>query len=129
MQIQVCYDKAKYFMHNVIVSNRSFIFFCLFHRLDNFICYISDFFLLRRQRNFGNKVPNLCVSIQSFYISVIYSKYACVFTRQKKMPHMPEKAHFMQYKYLISPNRRLAIDWWCSWMWGWPPLIPYKSRA
>ena len=37
-------------------------------------------------------------------LSEIYSKYACVFTRMKKMPQMFDKAIFMQYKYLISAN-------------------------
>ena len=39
-------------------------------------------------------------------------------TRQRKMPHMPDKLCFMQHKYLRLANRQLASDWWCSWMWG-----------
>ena len=43
---------------------------------------------------------------------------------KKKMPHMSDKAIFMQYKYPISTNPRLASDWRRSWMWGRPPPPP-----
>ena len=39
-------------------------------------------------------------------------------TRQRKMPHMPDKTFFMKHKYLRLANRQLASDWRCSWMWG-----------
>ena len=65
MQIQVCYDGAKYFTHHVITIVS--YFFRLFHRLDNFICYISDIFLPSRQRKFGNNVP-YCVYQHNHFI-------------------------------------------------------------
>ena len=70
------YDKAKIFHASRPVLNRSFIFFCLFHRLDKFICYISDFFLPSRERTFGDNVPN-CVYQYNHCIEIfeIYSKH------------------------------------------------------
>ena len=65
MQIRVCYDGAKYFTHHVITIVS--YFFRLFHRLDNFICYISDIFLPSRQRKFGNNVP-YCVYQYNHFI-------------------------------------------------------------
>ena len=40
---------------------------------------------------------------------------------EKKVPHTSKKTWFVQYKYSISANRQIASNWWCSWMWGWPP--------
>ena len=62
--------RAKYFMHNVIVSNRSFIFFCLFHRLNDFICYISDFFLPSRERKFGDNMT-YCMDQYNHFICLL----------------------------------------------------------
>ena len=42
---------------------------------------------------------------------------------------MSDKARFMQYKYPISTNTRLASDWWRSWMWGRPPADSLKSAC
>ena len=40
------------------------------------------------------------------------------FTRQRKMPHTPDKLRFMKHKYLRLANRQLASDWRHLWMWG-----------
>ena len=120
MQIQVCLrmTRQKYFMHHVILWIH--IFFRLFHRLDNLICYISDIFLPSRQRKFGNKSPN-CVNQHNPFICLLFIQNTHAFT---KTPHMSGKARFMLYKYPISANNQLATVWWCSWRWGWPPLNP-----
>ena len=103
-----------------ITSYCVFIFFRLFHRLDNFICYISDIFLPSRQWKFGNTMPN-CVYQHNHFIFSWFIQNTHAFT---KMPHMSGKVRFMQYKYPISTNKQLATVWWCSWRWGWPPLNP-----
>ena len=112
------YDEAKIF-HASRHTVDSY-FFRLFHRLDNFICYISDIFLPSRQRKFGNKAPN-CVNKHNHFICLLFIQNTHAFT---KTPHMSGKAQNMQYKYIISPNKQLATVWWCSWRWGWPPLNP-----
>ena len=86
MQIQVLFtcDEAKIFYELRHVSNRGFIFFCLFHRVYDLICYISGFFLPRRQRKFGDNVPNCMNQYNHFYIFGIYSKHAGVLSDREK---------------------------------------------
>ena len=74
IQIQVCLGRRE--MRNIwCIMPRlkpRFNLFCFFHRHNNFLCYISDFFLPRRERKFGDNVTNCMEQYNHFYMFVIY---------------------------------------------------------
>ena len=114
MQIQVCYDKAKYFMHNKTTVH---IFFASFiASMTSRAIFLTSFCQAGRE---SSAIACHIVNINTIILYVCYQfKMRMRFTRQKKMPHILDKARFKQYKYPTSANTRLANDWWCSWMWG-----------
>ena len=118
IKYSVCKFRFVMTRQNILcITKQQFIFFCLFHRLNDFTSNISDFFLPSRERKFGDCVLH-CKYQYNHFICLLFIQIRMRFTRQKKMPHILDKARFKQYKYPTSTNTRLANDWWCSWMWG-----------
>ena len=103
--------------------NSSFIFCASF--IAFMTSYVISLASFCQEGSESSAITCQIVWINTIILFVCYLfKIRMRFKRRRKMHQMSYKPGFMQNKYLIWANQRLARDWWCSWMWGQPPLIP-----
>ena len=113
----------KYFLNIVMPQTEvSFFFASFIASITSYVIFLTSFC----QEGSESSVITchiVCIKTIILYVCNLFKTRMRFFINQK-MSHMSEKVRFKQYKYPISPKTRIANDWWCSWMWGWPPLIP-----
>ena len=104
MQIQVCLHmtRQKYFMHHVILQFH--IFFASFiASTTSYVIFLTSFCQAGIESS-TITCQIVCVNTIILYVCDLFKIRMRFTIMKKKMPHMSDKAVFMQYKYPISAN-------------------------
>ena len=95
MQIQAMFTQAWriFNLHALVIFGLRVIFFCLLHRLNYKICYVSEIFLPSRSKKLGENVPNsVKCNKHLVFITKRFIQTAHAFTTSQKniAPHVRE---------------------------------------
>jgi len=118
-------------MKRLIILNRRFILFFLFHRLNYMKCYISEIFLPRRTRKFGDNVPNRVKRNRHFVFTkkCFIQNSACVSQAKKKVTTCLRKTGRCNINIPDRPRKVQQANGGAFGDGEWLPLNPNMARA